>query len=192
MDHKYCADYVNVRLRPLKECDIENLRVWRNDREATKYLRNVGTITPEMQKAWFENYLKSPDVLTFAIVETKDLNRMVGSVALYDIAGDVAEIGKIQVGDPEAHGKGIGRLATVLAMWIGFRELGLKKIIASVHQENIPAHRNDMKMGFRIVGSHPSHVGGFEDEIEIDEARLIEVNPYVSEVRLHTCEGEGK
>lgn len=190
MDHKYCAEYSNIKLRPLMECDIEQLRIWRNDTEATKFLRNIGIITPEMQRNWFNNYMASDDCVTLAIVETKSLNRMVGSLAIYDITGDTAEIGKIQIGDPEAHGKGVGRISLVMAMWIAFRKMGLKKIVGAVHQENTTAHKNDMKIGFQIVGCHESHVGGFEDEIEIDEARLVEINPYVKEIKLTTYEGE--
>lgn len=184
MKHHYSAEYGNVLLRPLEAGDIENLRVWRNNTYQTRFLRPIGHITPEMQQQWFEKYLTNENEITFAIVETKDLNRMVGSVALYDFNGGIAEIGKIQIGDPEASGRGIGRISLVMAMRIGFRQLGLKKIVASVHQENISAHKNDMRIGFQIVGNHPSVVGGLEDEIEIDEQRLIKINPYASEIKL--------
>lgn len=184
MDHNYSASYGNVRLRPLKREDIENLRVWRNDAVKTRFLRPIGHITPEMQEKWFENYLNNEQEIVFAIDEIQDLNRMVGSVSLYDFNGDVAEIGKIRVGDPEAAGRGIGRASLVIAMHIGFEKLGLNKIIASVHQENVAAHKNDMKIGFRIVGNHPSVVGGIEDEIEMDAARLAEVNTYVPNIQL--------
>ena len=69
-----------------------------------------------------------------------------------------------------------------MAMWIGFKKLNLKKIVGSVHQHNIAAHKNDMKIGFEIVGSHVAPMGGIEDEIEINEERLAEVNTYVSEI----------
>lgn len=184
MHHNYSASYGNILLRPLEAGDIENLRVWRNNTYQTRFLRPVGHITPEMQQQWYEKYLTNENEITFAIVETKDLNRLVGSVALYDFKGDVAEIGKIQVGDPEAGGRGIGRVSLVMAMRIGFQKMGLKKIVASVHQENTPSYKNFMKIGSRIVGNHPSVVGGLEDEIEIDEARLYEVNPYATEIAL--------
>ena len=43
--------------------------------------------------------------------ENKELNRMIGSLALYDFNDKVAEIGKIQIGDKDAQGKGIGRIS---------------------------------------------------------------------------------
>jgi len=184
MKHNYSARFGNVLLRPLAEQDIENLRIWRNNFEQTRFLRPIGYISPEMQQQWFEKYLGNENEIAFAIVETKNLNRMVGSVALYDFNGATAEIGKIQIGDPEAHGCGIGRLSLVLAMWIGFKKLGLKKIIGSVHQQNISSHTNFTRIGFNIAGTHPSVVGGIEDEFEIDEARLAETNAYTPEIEL--------
>lgn len=182
MNHKYGASYDNVRLRPLEKNDIENLRVWRNDKTKTQFLKPIGEITPDMQQKWFENYLDNPDEITFAIEETQGLNRLVGSLALYNFHGNKAEIGKIQIGDSEANGRGIGRKSFVMAMWIGVKKLGLKKFVASVHRENVPAHLNDMRIGFLIVGEHEAQMGGIEDEIEIDEKRLVEINPYVSDI----------
>lgn len=184
MNHNYGAQYQDVRLRPLEKRDIEKLRLWRNDASKTQFLRKVGEITPEMQEKWFEDYLINPDEITFAIEEISELHRIVGSVALYNFHGNTAEVGKIQIGDSEANGRGIGRKSLVMAMWIGFKKMKLKKIVGAVHQDNIAAHKNDMKIGFQIVGKHPAHVGGFEDELEIDEKRLAEVNEYVSQILL--------
>lgn len=187
MDHNFKARYQNVRIRPLAKGDIEALRLWRNDASKTRFLRPLGEITPQMQENWFYRYLDSPDEYIFAIDETERLGRMVGSVALYDVHGNVAEVGKIQIGDAAANGRGIGRTSKVMAMWIGFRKLGLKKIVNSVHRDNRPAYINDLRVGFRIVGEHPAPVpaGGVEDEMEIDEKRLLEVNPFVTEIILN-------
>ena len=188
MDHSYSVCYDDVLLRPLLHKDIEFLRKWRNDQEASKYLRNIGTITPEMKEKWFASYLKDEDEITFSIVEIKSLHRMVGSVSLYNFSTDKkqAEVGKIQIGDVEAHGKGIGRKALVMIMDFGFKKLNLEKIVAGVNQKNIAAHSNDMKIGFRIVGTHPSvsEFGGTEDEIKIDQETLERVNPYCSKIQI--------
>lgn len=184
MKHNFSASYQNIALYPLRQKDIENLRVWRNDTIATRFLKPIGSITPEMQQKWFDEYLEDKNQIIFSIYETEKLNRMIGSVALYNFDQNSCEVGKIQIGDPQAHGKGIGRISLVMSMMVAFRKLGYEKIVASVHQENISAHKNDMKIGFRIVGKHPSIVGGFEDEIEIDEERLMEVNPYAKDILI--------
>ncbi len=184
MDHNYFAQYGNVLLRPLCHDDIEYLRHWRNNLEETRFLRPIGIISPEKQEQWFQNYLLDPREITFAIVETKELKRIVGSVSIYEIEDDRAEFGKIRVGDPAAHGKGIGRTATVLALAVGFERLGLQKITACVHRENIAARSNDLRVGFRIVGEQASVVGGYEDVIEIDRDTLYAVNGYAKEIKF--------
>lgn len=190
MNHTYYAEYGNVLLRPLLLKDIESLRVWRNDKEATRFLRPLGHITPEMQKNWFESYLRNPKDFTFAIVETRELNRLVGSVSLYDLNGDRAEFGRIQIGDAQAHKRGIGRLATVMSLAIGFELMGLTEITACVHRQNIAAHSNDMRVGFKITGMQPSVVGGVEDVIKIDRQTLLSVNPYAADIRMGDDFGE--
>lgn len=182
MQHDFCARYKNIYLRPLLKEDIEKLRIWRNDKSKTQFLRQIGEITPEMQEKWYERYLENSDEIAFAIVETEELNRLIGSVSLYNFKQDTAEVGKIQIGDSEANGKGIGRISLVMAMKIGFQKFNLKRIVGSVHQANLAAHKNDIRIGFVVVGSHSAPMGGIEDEIEIDEERLRKVNPYVSEI----------
>lgn len=120
-----------------------------------------------MQSAWFEKYLKNQDEITFAIVETGKLNRIIGSLALYDFTEDSAEIGKIQIGDPEAHGCGYGSMSIALALGIAFSELGRKRVTASVNQSNIPSYKSFLKVGFTVIGEHPSVVGGTEDILQI-------------------------
>lgn len=184
MQHNYHAYFQNIRIRPLEKSDIEILRIWRNDTSKTKYLRPIGKITPQMQEKWYETYLRNPDEIAFAIDETENLNRMVGSLFLYNFKEKIAEIGKIQVGDDEAHGMGIGGKSFVLAMKIGFERMNLEKIIASVHRENIAAYKSYMKIGFEIVGSHPALIGGIEDEIEMDIKRFQEINKYIPQILL--------
>lgn len=184
MDHNYYAKYGNVLLRPLCHDDIECLRVWRNNLEETRFLRPIGLISPENQEQWFKNYLLDPHEITFAIVETQELKRIVGSVSIYEIEGDHAEFGKIRIGDPAAHGKGIGRTAMVLALAVGFGPLGLQKIMGCVHRENIAARSNDLRIGFRVVGEQASVVGGYEDVIEIDRDTLYAVNGYAKEIEI--------
>ena len=180
------AKYKNMELKPLTKDDIENLRQWRNDPSQTQFLRQIGHITPEMQLNWYNDYLEDQSQIVFAIHETESINRMVGSVALYGIKMDehVCEVGKIQIGVPEAHGKGLGRVSLVAAIKIAFRCLGIEKIVASVHQQNVQAHTNDLKIGFRIVGEIDSVVGGKEDLIEMLEEDAQRANKYYEDIEL--------
>ena len=184
MKHNYYAEYDNVRLRPLREEDIEKIRVWRNDTENSKYLRKIGHISPEMQKKWFDAYLNNEDELIFAIEETKEFGCLVGSVSLYNFTNEQAEFGRILIGDRRTSGRGIGRISSVLAMHIGFECLGINKIVASVHEKNLRAYSTYMKIGFEVVGKHPFGDGDYELEIEMSKARLKNVNSYVNEINI--------
>ena len=159
MEHRYSAAYGEVAIRPLEKKDIENLRIWRNDASQTRFLRNIGHITRDMQEKWYEGYLRDMDSMVFAI-------------------------GRLQIGDLEARGHGIGGKSFVLAMAVGFKKLGLKRIYASVNRENLAAYKSYTKIGFRVCGSHASPVDGIEDEIEIDEKRWSDKNPYFNEIIL--------
>ena len=185
MEHGYTALYEDVRLRPLEESDIEALRIWRNDAKSNRFLRDVGYITQEMQRQWFEQYKNNENELIFAI-DDMDLNCMVGSISLYDICRErhLASIGRIQIGDCRAHGKGLGRKSLVMALKCGFHFLGLEKVAGSVHPENVQAYTNDMKVGFRIVGQCASVAGGMEDRIEITEKETEKVNKYYFRIML--------
>ena len=182
MKHSFFGSYSNVLLKPLSEDEINLLRVWRNNSTETKFLRQIGYIDEETQNKWFNSYLFDKDIVIFAIYETSNLNRMVGSVALYNFRKEVCEVGKIQIGDADAHGLGIGKKALVIAMKIGFNYFHLLKIDGIVHQENIAAHKNDIAVGFSVVGSKESLVGGFEDIIEIDLNSLKNNNDYYENI----------
>jgi RimJ/RimL family protein N-acetyltransferase len=144
----------------------------------------VGYITEEMQRRWYESYLENENDLVFAIEETDELKRVVGSLSLYDWdkENNTVEIGRIQIGDSGAHGKGIGRKTLVMAMKIAFRKLGITKIVASVHPNNIQAYKNDMAIGFQVVGETTSVVGGNELLLEMTEEDARNTNAYYDEI----------
>jgi len=184
--HNYIAGHEKIMIRQIELRDIEMLREWRNDSAQTKFLSNVGYITEEMQKGWYEGYLNNEYDVGFAIEETVELKRIVGSLFLYDWNKDncTCEIGKIQIGDPAAHGKGIGRKSLVMAMKIAFQKLEIKKILASVHPDNIQAYKNDMRVGFNVVGQKPSVAGGHELLLEITEEDARKANIYYDEINV--------
>lgn len=185
MRHHFEIRYENIKLRPLKKEDIEILREWRNDKETTFYLRDIGYITKEMQANWYESYENNKSELTFVIEEKNVSNAIVGSISLYDIKDDIAEVGRVQIGCKEAHGKGIGRTALAMICWFGFQSLNLKTIIASVHQENIAAHKNHMRTGFTVEGKKSFEKGGFEDLVKITGDSLIQSNNFLNEIKIN-------
>ena len=179
-------DYDNMKLTSLDKGDIEYLRKWRNDTTQTKFLRKIDYISEDAQKKWYKSYINDDTQIVFVIHEVEKLRRVVGSVSLYniDLEKSTCEVGRIQIGDSEAHGMGLGRKSLVGAIKVAFKCLGIKKIEASVHKDNIQAHTNDIKIGFRIVGEIDSVVGGKEDLIEMIESDAISANPYYDDIRI--------
>ncbi len=191
MKHNICAEYKHVRIRPLEEKDIELLRKWRNNKALSEFLRPMNEITVDMQKRWFASYLQDENNVTFAIEEIRDLNRVVGSVSLYDFKGDTAEVGKIVVGDPEAKGKKIGYYALLLAMYVGYQELGIRDYFGEVHEENNAARINDMRIGFLVTGKHPFVSGGYELEMHLPKEHFEKTHDFLSDIKIYR-QVEGK
>jgi len=170
------------------EDDLEFLRTWRNDTELTKYLSNLDYITQDKQLKWYEQDIKETDCYTFAIEETELLKRIVGSVALYNLNKQTSEFGRIIIGDKEARGKGMGFLATVLCLYLGFTEIGLERIMANVHEDNAVAIKAYKRAGFKICGQHVYEYGGYELEIAITKVDFSKVHDFLSKITVQ-CEG---
>lgn len=185
MKHNICAEYKHVKIRPLTENDLEYLRKWRNNKDMSTFLRPIGEITPDMQKQWFERECEDPTSATFAIEEVCELNRIVGSVAVYDIEGSQAEVGKIVVGDPEAKGKKIGYYGLLLAMYVGYEKLGIENFLGEVHEDNMSAKTNDLRAGFIVMGKHPFINGGFELEMKLPRDHFYETHEFLSDVKIY-------
>ena len=187
MYHDFYAENNNCIIAPLEEQDIEYLRQWRNDKELSRFLRPIPYITPEMEKKWFDDYLKDQMTCFFVIID-KESNRVIGSVALYNIEGQSCEIGKVVIGDNSAHGKGMGYNSFLLAMCVGIQELGIKNFRLDVHTENIAALSIYVKAGFEICGSHDFLNGGKELEMKINVDRFRACNPAYKEVIVKKTE----
>lgn len=182
MQHSYFKNYLNIELRALSHKEIEFLRVWRNDPKNTEYLSKIPYITNEMQRNWYENYLLNVDEITFAIYETKELCRVVGSLSLYGFEENSAELGKIMVGDSEAHGRKIGYNAVIGALKIAFEDIGLKKVRLTVFEENSKALYIYQKAGFLTKRSYEKE-GKTELYMEITNDEFLIKNVSVDDVR---------
>lgn len=150
MKHNYIKEYQNIRIRPLNKDDLELLRRWRNMPINTRYLSQVPYITPQMQLEWFDRNQAAPDEITFAIDEIDTLNRLVGSLSLYNINNKEAEFGKMLIGDEEAHGKKVGVYSIVTLLSICFNLLNLQRVFLHVFEENISAVKVYKEVRFEI------------------------------------------
>lgn len=176
----YTACFSDVQIRPLEEDDLESLRNWRNDRENTKYLRSIGEITSQMQQTWFKESLQDETSYVFAVDCLAGDAGLVGSLAIYDIKGDTAEIGKMLIG-PNARGKKIGFNSMNLALHIGFQKLGMERFLLEVHEDNLPAKMNYLHNGFEVCGDHAFFQGGREWDMVLTKERFYRLHQDTSD-----------
>ncbi len=184
MQHNITITYQNLLLRPVRKDDIEQLRIWRNDRERTKYLRQIGYVTSAMQEQWYQQCLSKQDEMTFVIQETISLKIIIGSLSLYDIQQNQAEIGRILVGDERVRGCGYGRLAFAMLLTYAFEKLHLQKVIATVNKNNIAARKSYFRLGFQIVGEKDVEQAGVEDVLSLDRATFIKHSAFFQEIKI--------
>lgn len=191
MEHHYCAIHKDIGLRPIHESDIEYLRIWRNNRELSKFLSPVQEITPEMQMNWFHSYQQDQNILFFAIIDYKE-NRTIGSVALYDFKDNVCEIGKIVIGDSSKRGQGIGYRSLLMAMYIGMKKLGIDRFFLHVCEDNVAAYHLYVKTGFHQIERRKFIKGGMEICMFITNSEFIQNiqnNTVLDEIKIYE---EGK
>lgn len=172
MMHNYSKIKNNILVRPLEVCDIDTLRHWRNDALMCRFLRDVGYISKEQQKLWFQSYLEDTSIISFAIDECKDINAFVGNISLYDLQKESASIGRLLIGNDNAHGRKIGYNAVSAVLEIYFNELGKKQIRLDVHEDNIAAYTIYQHIGFVKEGMHLFEKGGYEYEMQLSKERF--------------------
>ena len=184
MKQKLLVKYHNVLLRSLHEDDLETLREFRNQ-TTSPFLQKLDYITTKAQKNWFEQNKVDEGCYIFTITETRELQRVVGSCALYNFTDTSAEFGRMLIGDGEAHGRGIGFLSTLLCLYAGFENFGLQQIVAKVHQDNVAAIKSYFKAGFsRTNKQHIYSGGGYELEIEVDRASFFKAHSFIDKIQL--------
>ena len=93
------------------------------------------------------------------------------------------EIGKIQIGDAKAQGKGFGKIAFTMLLKLAFELFKYKKVVATVNVDNVSARKSYFKIGFKIIGQHA--LGNMtEDDIEITKEILINNIDYYDKINI--------
>jgi len=148
-------DGTRVRLRLLEEADLPSTLAWRNQDQIRRWFFHSDLISPEQHQAWFEQYRHRDDDFVFVIEEVKDLGRVVGQVAIYNVDWFArrGEFGRLMIGDRQASGKGLAGEATGLAVDFAFWELDLLEVYLEVLADNRPARSIYEACGFHIVNT---------------------------------------
>jgi UDP-4-amino-4,6-dideoxy-N-acetyl-beta-L-altrosamine N-acetyltransferase len=156
MSKRSIAPMVNgrIRLRLLEESDLPMTLAWRNQDHIRKWFFSPDVISPEQHRAWFELHKDRDDDFVFVIEETETLNRPVGQVSLYhvDWAAGRAEFGRLMIGDGDARGLGLAKLATAFLVDEALTAWGLREVYLESLASNAPALAVYDACGFRQAG----------------------------------------
>lgn len=158
MPKRPVAPLVNgrVRLRLIEEADLPLTRAWRNRDHIRKWFINSDVIVPERHQAWYQQYRDRDDDFVFIVEETETLKRPVGQIALYNVdwVGKRAEVGRMMIGEPEARGLGLARLAVNRLVGAAFDTFGLDEAYLDVLANNAPAISLYTACGFEESHRH--------------------------------------
>jgi len=183
MNPLYAATYKNLLLRPLKQEDLEPMRLARNDVEHTRYLSPIPTITTIMQEAWYHDYLEDEDVLIWALEDTEENFQFVFSLALYNFRENICEVGKSLL-IPQFKGRGYGWQGEAMAMYIAFEKLGIEAIDAFVMVENAASVAFSEKIGLEIVKRIQDRFGNESYYYWISKERFLEKRTWLKGVEI--------
>ena len=134
-----------LSLRPLTSADIDDFMVWATDADATRYLRWEPYQSREAAEQFLKEVAEKHPWLQAIILN----DRVIGSIGLIQGTGDYrckAVLGYVSA--KKYWGHGYITQALELALQRGFKELGIARIEAFVHPENIASQRVLEKNGF--------------------------------------------
>ncbi|WP_052702813.1 GNAT family N-acetyltransferase [Paenibacillus beijingensis] len=161
MRHNFSIDTDRLKLRPLVREDLDRVFGWRNKAEIRNSFFNNDIITWKQHLSWFAAYLNNERDIVFMIEETADIHEVVGMGALSNIDTDkqMAEFGRLMIGNSKARGKGIGLESVTAICDFGFLEMGLKEIYLEVFEHNSASVNIYQKAGFGLTGTRASDRG---------------------------------
>lgn len=144
----------DVTLRAIEGCDLEQLRVWRNDPDLRTYFREHREISKDAQRNWYTNtVLPQNSVLMFAI-EEKESKNLLGACGLcyIDPIRKSADL-SIYIGHKKIYldDKYAIQSANLLIRY-GFDEIGLHRLWAEVYSHDTKKQNFFQSLGFTLEG----------------------------------------
>jgi RimJ/RimL family protein N-acetyltransferase len=138
-----------VTLRPAEASDARRLWSLRNDEAVRRASLDPAPIPWSTHERWFRQSLERDDRRIYVIeVECRP-----EGAARLDIAGDEAAISIYLAA--EWRGRGVGPLVLRRLVEIAFRDLGIRRLVASVKADNHASVSAFIKAGFTRVSEGP-------------------------------------
>lgn len=157
-------------LRPLALKDVPGMLEWMHDAEIQKsFRRPMGSYTRQDAERFILGSATVPAAggcVNFAVAGEDD--EYLGTISLknFDLEARSAEYAVVLRSC--AHGKHVGKRASMELLKKGFKDFGLERIYLTVYPENVPAVRLYEKCGFVYEGTMRSSAyfeGRFRDQL---------------------------
>lgn len=151
MKLKYKIKGKNISLYTIEENNIEQIRIWRNQKEVKDYFIYDKTISKEQQIKWYKKYSENSNDYMFMIYNHK-INKNIGCISMlnYNTDNKSIEIGRVFIGDLDNRNKGYGIEALKLICKLAYKIYDLNKIFLEVISTNKIAIKTYEKVGFTI------------------------------------------
>lgn len=158
---------IRVYLRAFEPDDYVLLHKWRNDEEIGHYFSGTFRFTSTLnEKKWLEEKIFDKNNVNCAIC-IKETNEFIGCIFLnnIDYLNRSAHCPTF-IGAKEHWNKGYATDARVLMLKYAFYDIGLERVWANVHEDNIGSLKMHEKCGYKKEGvlRRASYVNGeFKD-----------------------------
>lgn len=149
--------FEKLSMRPATLNDSEAILYWRNTEQARRFSRNQTIVDSYIHQQWIEEKLseESNSIINIFLDESLPI----GMTRLDCVDCDTAEISIVV--DPLFHNKGYGFKMLLLTKDLAFNKLGIKKILASVHSNNLSSIHLFNKVGF-VLASKSEYFNDYE------------------------------
>lgn len=147
---------MSLRLRKMKESDLEKVMNWRMLPEVTEYMYTDPVLNLEKQKIWFDKIKNSPSDL-YWIVEMD--NTDIGLICINNIDSTNRKCSwAYYIGDTSFRGRGIARALECNIYDYVFYNLNFNKLCAEVFEFNEKVVSIHKKFGSEIEGILKDHI----------------------------------
>lgn len=159
---------MKVRLRKIKEQDLEKIRIWRMDPNVSQYMYSDPVLTTEDQKCWFAN-IQDDENCMYWIIEADNIDigvLCIDNIDRTNLRCDWA----YYIADTSCRGKGIGTLLECNVYDYVFYNLNMNKLCCEVFCFNEKVILIHQKFGSEIEGTRKKHIykkGVFYDIVEM-------------------------
>ncbi len=164
----------------LLEQHIEQVRLWRNSADVSKYMYTSKEITADEQRAWFKKIERDPSVIYWVITAGEQL---LGVANLFAIRGEPYNSCSwaFYLGDTKIRGAKIGSKVEFQVIEHVFNDLKLDKLNCEVLSSNEVVINMHEGFGFRREGYFRKHVS--KDNARHDVVGLALLREEWSQVR---------